>query len=47
MSHEKLCEKAIDAIYELYADTSVDREITRADLQSLLWELQTLIDALE
>ena len=47
MSHEKLYEKALDAINELYADITVDKSITREDLRSLIFEIQDLLFSLE
>lgn len=46
MSHEEKRQKILDAIQDLFGDTSVDQETTKESLQSIVDEIEILIDAL-
>jgi hypothetical protein len=46
MSNEKLYEKAMEAISELFGDVSVSKSTTRENLNTLLAEIQVMIEAL-
>jgi len=47
MDHLRLVKEAVDAIGEVFGDTSVDRETTRESLQSLQDEIDLLLETLE
>ncbi len=47
MSHEDLYFQAESAIKELYNDTSVSQEETKVALQTLIGEIEILLDTLE
>lgn len=47
MSHEALVEKAIEAIKEVFGDTSVSKRETISSLKSLIDEIEIMVDALE
>lgn len=46
MAHEDLYNKAEEAIKDVYSDTSVLKEETRISLQTLISEIEILLDAL-
>lgn len=47
MTNEELYEKAIDAINDLFSDTSVSKEDAKGNLQGLLDEIAILMQSLE
>lgn len=47
MGHERLVEKAKEAIGEIYGDTSVSQETTRESLKDLLDEIMLLLETLD
>ena len=46
-THESLYKAVMDAINELYSDTSVPQSKTKEDLESIQGEINTMLDALE
>lgn len=46
MNNDELFQKAMDAINELFSDTSVTTAETRASLEILIEEIQTLLSTL-
>ena len=46
MTHQDLCEKAESAINDIFSDTSVSKAETRVSLQTLISEIEILLDAL-
>ncbi len=47
MTHEQLYELALKAIQELFGDTSVPQEDTKVSLNTLIGEIEILIDTLD
>ena len=47
MTHEELYEKAMEAISELFGDTSVSQGETKASLNTLIGEIEIMIDTLD
>ncbi len=45
--HEALIERALNAIKEVFGDTSVTQEDAKLSLQSLIDEIRILIDTLD
>jgi hypothetical protein len=45
--HELLAQKAAQAIEELFSDSSVPPDITKADMQALIESIKIRIEALE
>ena len=44
MNNEELYKKALEAVQELFSDTSVSSSTTRTNLNSLIGEIEALID---
>ena len=47
MEHKRLVKIAIDAIAEVFGDTSVDQQTTRESLEGLQDEINLLLETLE
>jgi len=47
MSQDALYLKAMDAINQLFGDTSVERSETKSNLESLAEQVETMLDALD
>jgi polyhydroxyalkanoate synthesis regulator phasin len=47
MDHEQLYEKALQAINDLFSDTSVPQSTTAESLHGLIDEIRTMLDSLE
>ena len=47
MDNERLYEKALEAITELFSDSSVSRGTAIENLESLIQEIQIMIDSLD
>jgi len=45
--NEQLYEQAVEAITELFNDTSVSQEDAKANLNSLIGEIQIMLDSIE
>lgn len=45
--NEQLYKKALDAITELFNDTSVSQEIAKENLEGLISEIEIMIDSLD
>ena len=46
MTHEQLCEKALEAATAVFNDTSVEAEDTLASLNNLIEEIEVMTTAL-
>ncbi len=46
-THDRLYEKAQEAINELFSDQSVDQEQTAESLRSLIMEIQDILSTLD
>lgn len=45
--NEQLYEETLNQIRKLYSDTSVDTEVAKENLQTLIYEIENMIEALD
>ncbi len=47
MTHRNLVDRALEAVSNVFSDTSVGPEMTRDDLRGLIDEIEIMIEAIE